>query len=500
MGQARLLGVRSPRKAPCSVPVTLSVPVGTLLTIPAYSQFTVGGVLCFNRTVITFDAANSTVATQLYEGTVSSYSLRSDGSAYQLFVSQEANYAVSDQDVVVTVNSNVIPVLDRPLWLYPDQDGVEDTTTPTGQLQLLFGDGTYGTQPANTALITVIYAVTQGAEGENAGLSGQQVTANGINAVTGTATGGLAGGTDQRDTNYFRQLSPQLFAAKDTATTQEEMSAVAATYPGVLDAQVIGQRTLAPGDVRYMNLVAVSLLTEAPFSAYDWDQFVAWFAKRSTYPVRCFRRDPLGIGTVVNADVYCKNVATDLDAVQASAMTAIQKLFAPRTGIINTSLYLSDIINAIKTSDSTIEFLNLNTPTGPIISQVEAPVITLTPTLGSGGLSAGQYSYAVTVVTAQGESLATNFTSVILTASGEILLSWTGNQSIAVQGFNVYGRTPQGNGLLASLPPTASSWLDDGSATVGPIPPVLNTAGFFYPALTSVVLNMFYTSRLLSTK
>lgn len=499
MGQARLLGVRSPRKTPCGIPVTLVNQDNTALVIPAYTQFTVGGTLVFNREVITFTTLISSVNVTLYEGTVESFSLRSDGSKYQIFVSQETGYQVSDLDVVVTDNSTPVPVAQRPIWLYNGQAAVEDTTTPTGQLQLMFGDGTYGTQPAVNDVVTIVYAVTQGAEGENAGLSGQTVTCSAYSYITGTATGGLTGGTDQRDTTYFRQLSPQLFAAKTTATTQEEMSAVAASYPGVLDAQVLGQRSLAPGDVRYMNLVAVSLLTEAPFSAYDWDQFVAWFRKRCTYPVVPFRQDPQALTTAIVADVYCQGIATDLSSVQQEAMTKVQALFAPRTGIINSNLYLSDIINTIKTSDPTIEYLNLYTPSAPVVSQVEAPVVTLTPQVGDGTLAAGQYTYGVTVVTSQGESLATNFTSVNLNATGAVQLQWTANQSLAVLGYNIYGRTPVGLGLLASVGPNVNSWLDTGTASVGANPPALNTSGFYYPAVSTITLNMYYTNRLLST-
>lgn len=499
MGQARLLGVRSPRKTPCGITVSLTNADNTALTIPAYTQFTVGGTLVFNRQVVTFTPASPTVTVTLYEGTVESFSLRSDGSEYQIFVSQETGYQVSDLDVVVTDNSSPVPVVQRPLWLYNGEPAVEDTTTATGQLQLMFGNSTFGTQPGVNDLVTIVYAVTKGAEGENAGLSGQTVTCSAYSYVTGTATSGLTGGTDQRSTTYFRQLSPQLFAAKTTATTQEEMSAVAATYPGVLDAQVIGQRSLAPGDVRYMNLVAVSLLTEVPMSAYDWDQFVAWFRKRTTYPVVPFRQDPQPLTTAIVADVYCQGIATDLTAVQQECIKNLQALFAPRTGIINSNIYLSDIINTIKTSDSTIEFLNLSVPTAPVVSQIEAPILNLVTNVGGGTLAAGQYTYGVTVITSQGESLATNFKSAYLSDTGSITVNWSSNQSLAVLGYNVYGRTPVGIGLLATLGPSATSWVDTGADQPAGNPPALNQSGFYYPEVSSITLNMFYTSRLLAT-
>lgn len=498
MGQAQLLGVRSPRKTPCSITVNLTNTSGGNLTIPAYSQMTVGGTLVFNRNALTFTAATPTLTgVTLYEGTLSTFTLRSDGTQYQQFVSQDSNYTVSDSDVTVAVNNIEVSVEQRPLWLYADVNAVEDTTTPTGQLQLMFGDGTFGIQPGAGDTVSIGYAVTQGAAGVNSSLSGQAVTVAGISFVTGVATSGLAGGTDQRNTTYFRQLSPQLFAAHDTATTKNEMSAVAASYAGAIDAQVIGQRQLAPSDNRYMNLVAVSILANPPFTAFQWDQFVSWFATRSTYPVRPFRMDPKPLNTAIVADVYCQGTAADLTVVESEINTAIQTLFALRTGIINTNIFLSDIISTILGADASIEYTNLQQPTQPIVSQVEPPVLSFTADIGGGTLPAGQYSYGVTVVTPQGESLAQNFASVSLSATGGVTINWTPNQSTAVLGFNVYGRTPVGMGLIASLPATAFSYTDTGAVTPTQKPPAINQTGFYYPALTTVTLNLYYTSRLL---
>lgn len=497
MGQARLLGVRAPRKTPCSITATLSVPAGTVLTVPAYTQMTVSGTLVFNRQAIVFTATQNSQTVTLYEGTVTSFTLRSDGSQYQQFVSQDTNYSVSDSDVVVAVNNVQVQVVQRPLWLYKATAAVEDSTTPTGQLQLLFGDGTYGSQPQTGDTVVITYVTTSGAGGANASLNAQNVTVNGISQVTGTTTSGLAGGTDQRPVSYFRQLSPQLFASHDSATRKEEMSAVAASYSGVVDAQVLGQRDIAPADNRYMNLLAVSLLTQSPFSAYDWDQFTKWFYQRINYPARAYRVDPQAILANVSADVYCQGTASDLNAVKANIIAALTKLFAPRAGIINTNIYISDIINTISGADSTIEYVNLVTPTGPIVSQIVPPTLTLAPVTGSGSLTPGQYSYGVTVVTTQGESLASNFASVIVQSSGSVQISWPASSSSSVIGYNVYGRSPINSGLLASLPASQLTYTDNGSATPTQAPPTISTSGLFYPSLGTMDIRMWYTSRLL---
>lgn len=499
MGQARLLGVRAPRRTPASLTCTLSVPPGTIRTIPAYSQMTVAGTLVFNRQAIVFDGSTTSLSdVVLYEGTITSFTLRSDGSQYQLFVSKDSNYSVSDLDVQVFINNVAVQVVQRPLWLYKDTPAVEDSTTPTGQLQLMFGDGTYGIQPSTGNAVVITYATTAGASGDNASLNGQNVTVNGISDVTGVTTSGLSGGTDQRPVGYFRQLSPQLFSAHDSATRKEEMSAVASSYPGVVDAQVLGQRDIAPADNRFMNLLAVSLLTTTgTMSAYEWDQFTKWFYQRINYPARAFRSDPQPILANIKADVYCQGTASDLNAVKADVVTALQSLFAARAGIINTNIYISDIINEITDSNSAIEYVDLITPQLPIISQIAPPTIALTPVPGVGVLPAGQYSYAVTVVTTQGESLASNFGSVYTTAAGGVQINWNPNTSTSLLGYKVYGRTAINSGLIASVGPGVTSFVDDGSIIPQQAAPVVSTAGLYYPKLGTLEINMFYTNRLL---
>ncbi len=114
-------------------------------------------------------------------------------------------------------------------------------------------------------------------------------------------------------------------------------------------------------------------------------------------------------------------------------------------------------------------------------TQISAPAA---PALqgASGTLTAGTYSYAVTALNAQGETVASTQSSYTLTASGGIDVSW--NAVAGATSYNVYGRSGT-LGLLYST--TATNFLDSGPATPGVAAPTVNGTGTLqYPCIISL--------------
>lgn len=487
LAQAILLGVRLSRKRPCSVEVTLSkVPSGTL-TLPAFTQFSSTNGSLFNREAITL-VDQTPVNVTLYEGVVRTVETNGDGSTYQLFVTRDDAFTVSEDDVKVEMNDVVLPRTLRGLWHLSNQQGYMDSTSPSGQLLLTFGGDGYGTTPQPSDTLRLTYAVTAGAAGSNANAIGDSVTCIDHREVSGFATSGLSGGGNEKGPTFYRKVGPQLFAAGDGATTKDQYSAVVASYPGVVDAIVLGQRDVAPADVRWMNMVQVSALTETTWDGPAWDAFVEWFSQRSIFPVRLYRRDPQPVVVNISAKVHCQGRA-DLNLVKATVEAQLTKLFTPRPGFIDSNVYLSDIDAAIRGSDSAIEFITIGSPTTDVLVHVAAPKTTLTAVAGT--LPAGQYSYAVTAVTPEGETLATNFKSVVLNSAGGVQITWE-PVPLATQ-YKVYGRTPLSMGQLAVT--SGLTFTDSSLTTPTTGLPLINNGGHWYCKLGTLDIECLYTSR-----
>jgi hypothetical protein len=330
---ARMLGVRIPRRNPAVMSVTLTrVDTSVALTIPAYSVFTCGSVTLFNREALTFALGAATIVGTLMEGEIRTFSLAGQGTNFQMFRSPETGFEVSDQDVQVKVNNNEVPVVQNGIWNYTgSMPAVQDSTTKDGELLLTFGNSLYGYRPVNGVQIDILYAVTKGSGADDSNLATQPVSYSGDPDITGVVNaGGLANGGNALSASTMRAVSPLMFSSQgNKATTRSEFSALPLTYPGVMDALVVGQREVAPTDVRYMNLVRVSLLTSSPMTDAFWSAFSSWYTRRIMYPVRIYRQDPIPMAVSVSLNVYCSSTA-DLPTVKAKVIAAVTELFTPR--------------------------------------------------------------------------------------------------------------------------------------------------------------------------
>lgn len=99
---------------------------------------------------------------------------------------------------------------------------------------------------------------------------------------------------------------------------------------------------------------------------------------------------------------------------------------------------------------------------------VAMSVVTATPTTGTGTLPAAAYWYAVTAVTATGESVQYE-TSATLSATGQIALTWS--SVTGALSYNVYGRSAV-QGLELFIANVGSPGYTDNSTVITPIGPM----------------------------
>lgn len=554
-GITRTLGVRLGRKTPGNVTVDLVRPASTeSFIIPKFTQFSSKNTQLFNRQAIVFAANDTTQTAVLYEGAVTvTDPLSSPGGDFQSFLSPELSFSVSDLDVICTINNIEIPVVVDNLWSYPSESAVQDRTTSTGGLQLMFGNALFGTTPITGDSVTVTYAVTKGIEGNNSGFSGTKVNCDTYSTITGVASSSISNGANQISTTAYRKISPLLFAANNRCITRKDYESIVLTYNSVLDCQILGQAFLSPTNLTYMNLVRVSLLTISTWSTAEWDAFVAWLQTKSMYSTRFYRQDPTARIVDVSATITCRN-NVDLVACKNAVSSALSDFFSSRIGSIGRDIYKSDIYELIKNSFLGIDYIQLTSPSSDIIGELIPPDFELIPTHGetratNTAYSVGKfiepatpdghvYKCVVAGTSSAGAFVPSGLTGVETidgtvtwkeygaTSAGTIPIGLYDYQTVGVgalgvtlgsvtqhigldvicgvrikfnsvpygtTGYKVYGRT--GTIQLIATTGIVAEYIDTGSITPTGALPQFDTSGVHYPSLGSLTLNVGYTNR-----
>lgn len=493
--RARHLGVRLNRKNPAHCTVDLvRTATGLPLAIPAYSTFISNGAALFNRTAIVFTYLETTKTVVLYEGECHVLYALGTSADFQTFVGSETAFAVSDTDVKVLVDGINIPVVTDGFWRYSGTSAVRDQTTADGRLELLFGNAYFGTKLLSNIPVEITYATTLGNSGNDVTFTGTDVRWSEDADVHGLATTGISGGSDESDTEVYRLISPTLFASGDRAVNKSEYKATALNYPGVIDAQTLGQQDLSPTRLSYMNLVRVALLTDSVWDDADWLAFVDWYIGLAMYSTRYYRETVRPVNYSIVAEIFFDSSA-DVTQGLADATTAAEAFVADKVGSIGRSVYKSEIYDMIKLSHPDIKYLKLALPLTDIVTKPAVPVITLAETTGGSYAASALAEYQVTVIrtydpgtgTITGESLPVSFTySVGLTGSRNIVLSWP--QLLGVDGIRLYKKVGADFQRMANLDASYTQFVDNGTAntTAGLYPAELDTTGVWYPVCTAI--------------
>lgn len=490
---ANYAGVRINRRSPASL--TFNMVAGTSRTIPPYTQFVGAGTYWFNRTPLSLSTTPSAVT--LHQGQIVQKQMFGLGTDFQAFVSDESNFSVSDTDVVLTINSVSIPVIREGLWTCPSLPGVQQFTLPDGKMIVLFGNALYGSKPGTNDICSLKYVVTAGQDANNIAAISKQITMDGVGSVRGTPTSNPANGAPQSDFLVYKNITPALFGAFDSAVTAQQYKKYPLLYPGVIDARVLAQREINPKALNFMNTMKVCLLTSQVWGDPEWNAFEDWFNRGTMYSTRIIREDPTPVNIAVTAKISCKNYA-DLNDVKIKVESALNKLFAKRQGSIGLDLYKSDILAAMRAADSNIEFIEMSSPGVDVILSslsVGTPSLAFVP---GGTLPPGTYDYAVGLVSTLGGTVApAKWRTITTTQTGSIQITWPMAANPAL--YQIFGRVTGGAmGLITSVAAAGTalqSYTDTGSVTPTGSVPFQSTIASYYPNLVAKNLTLAYTMR-----
>lgn len=495
----QMLGIRLTRKAPVEVTADISIPAGELL-IAAYSQFSGAGSYWYTPEAVVVTSTPQSIT--LRQGLVKALSLPGTGTDYQAFVTQERGYLVADQDVLVYINGDQVPVLTTGLWEAKQTPGVQDITLPDGRLGLVFGTDVFGSKPGTSDVVNIFYAVTSGTDAASLVTNGEKITYSLDTTVDLVCTSSPTGGGDEKAATVYKSVSSPLFGTFGSGITKRQYVGTILEYPGVVDALTYAQRESNPKALVWMNLFRVVALTETLWSASQIATFLEWLNTRTMYSGRFFFESPVAYDLTLNINVFCSNVAA-LSQVQVNVRNALLAHFQEAAGVLGRDVYRSDIIDVALAADSSIDYVVLNAPSSDLLLSRR---VVNTPTYqvlaGGGSLAIGSYDYAVSYISSFGAGgiiAPSEWVSVYNNAgSGRIKLDWTAVPNVSQ--YLVWGRTAAGTlGVIATLSSATLTWTDDGS--VSPVPPLLaiDTQPIYYARLPtgSLTVTAAYSSRTL---
>ena len=504
---ARSLGVRLQRKSPGGCTVNLTIPAGatTVFTVPAYTQFSASGKKLFNRAAFVFPVGVTSLSVPLYEGLVQNVQFYGTGNPGQIYTINVPGFTISDRDVSMTADNVPVIVVTDSLWHYPNPTGintaatrvVQDRTLPTGELELLFGNTLFGYNPPNASTIILQYVVTNGALGNDLAFLGQRVTMDTNNTVTGLATSILNNGANEPEAEVYRN-SPLLYASYGRAVSINDYETLSLQYENVVDARFFGQQLIAPNVKEFMNVVYVYLLQSdnTQMDAGEFTNFKAWLQPRAI-PLEYVRKLAVAIPIDISANISIRNTG-DPETVKSNVQKSVEALFKPTDGFLGRNLYLSDVYDAIKDADPSIDFLQLLSPTSTAICRIEPPkLVTLAGVSVTGlGLTEGTtYTYAVSALNSQGETFASQLAQIVLPVGmNGVALQW--DAVPGATGYAVYGNIDTDMRKLGpTLGPGVTSFTDDATFTPGTPINLVNTSGLYYVTLNSTLFNISYTTR-----
>jgi hypothetical protein len=492
---ASMQGLRIRRKQPAAMEVEITV--AAPITVPAYSQFAGGGTFFYNRTALAMNVGTHSVT--LYQGRVIDFQINGLGTDFQLFMSQERQFQVSNNDVSVFINTIPIARTEDGLWKLKGIPGFRDRTLPDGRLVIEFGNGTYGARPSQTDIVRILYTITSGASANNLNLTNKKFALDANPGVVAIAQGNPANGVDEQSATIYKNVAAATFGNFGSAVTKEQYQATAASYPGVVDAVVLAQRDINPQALQWMNVMRVTLLTTTPWSAGQSQAYINWLQSKTMYSGKFVMDNPLGISTDVSAMIYCFNWANATQA-QADAIAAVQALFAPEAGYLGRDIELADIYNAILDSNKGIDYVDIFSPTTNLkVSNVAIDAPAATQVTAASALLAATYRYAVGVVTSYGEIAPKNWTEITLPFADiyRVKLDWAAYPNALH--YNVYGYRPQaavGQQYRRLGQSLTNTYTDAGNVPVVYTPvPAFSTMPIRYNVLGGIAISVKYTNR-----
>lgn len=363
------------RKKCAKVTIDLTNGNSTSTAIAKYSQFNIAGYDYFNRESINV-AANTTVSVTLWQGTITSETRSTTGIINEKFyIGSAANaFTISDDDLYCIVNGSE-EYTKTTDGLYESGPGglplFYENSLPTGEVEIIMGDGLYGKLPVNNSSLSFVYANTLGKSGNGVVTIGNAVTFTTIPNISGVTTTASSDGDDQKDPEYYRLHGAYLRSAKvrGGGVTKQQYKAIALGYPNVIDCNLLGQAETFPGDKAYMNVVTAIVLADPLFDSGQFDDFVTYMQSKTIDGLQFIQLDPTPVESDITVTLYCTSKA-DPNAVQVTVETALIALKTLKLGSLGFSFYLSDIEKVIRDAiddPSLLDYFILTTPNADLI-------------------------------------------------------------------------------------------------------------------------------------
>lgn len=348
----RMLGERPQRRQPSRTTAQLTRDEAiTILTIPAYTSFTIGESKFFNRDTIIFNIETFTVTAQLFEGVVQVENITSDGEPFQKYSVGDGEGNASDIDVAVTVDGVLwLRSIDGPQQFGREEEVYDENTAQNGDIILQFGNGDYGKIPPVSADIQVQWVKTTG-KGADVPASGLTIRIDnlptGVNSFTGITITNVEAGADAITTATYKKIAANLFAGQGRAVRRSDYKSKAVLFPGVYDALFQGQAELAPGRRSMMNVIGYTLLTDSNWTLDNFRNFENKFKQDwGIYQCEFLRIPPIPRIQNVKATVFC-NPDADLQQVYDALMVNLKALYKPRIDYLGRSIFESDISDVL---------------------------------------------------------------------------------------------------------------------------------------------------------
>ena len=498
---AEMQGVRLTRKSPANVAVTLTSTIG--ITIPAYSIFQGSGAYFFNRTAFFLAASTPTIVT-LYEGQVQFYSMSGLGIDNAMFASTETGFVVSDVDVTVQINSTQMLRTTGGIWTLAGQIGFCDATLPTGQVLIKFGTVAFGGQPLTTDNLVITYVTTLGSDGNSLNTNGMNLTCPLYGSVTGVFNANPSSGADETPALSYKNLAASTFGVFNSAITRQQHITTALSYPGVVDVVTFAQREVNVNAVTWMNLVKVVLLTSSFWDTPAQSAFLTYMQNECAYPEYFFLDNPSPVVVNVSVTLYCFNWANST-TVQANVSNAIVALLAPKAGILNWDMHMTDLNSAIMNADPGIDYATITSPTQDVIvSNKPFLAPTIDPVLISGTLVTNTTYYYSIGLTLSSGVIVPGPPGWVTTGSSPtgVTVEWPAFTGGGLVNYLLYRSdgTSTNPLLLATVSPTAYPYYNDTNAVTpsgSPLPQ--NTTPVEYIQLGTLTLTSLYSNRNLRT-
>ena len=379
----RMLGINISRKksAGCVVEVTNSS--NQTIFITPYSEFTIGSLPFFNREQYVIPP-NSTISTvNIYQGKVveKEFPLHSYPSlALREFFLGESDFIVTSDDLLVYTkndNTGVITIWERTDKAIFEHTGIDavyfESTTRNGDVSMLFGDGDFGRILTKEETLHVRYIQSIGADG-NLGLPGKQVKATSFPDIEGVTVTHIGGGADEKSALYYKLFAPNMFRTKRRVISGSDFRATIMSYPGIADVSIMGQRDVAPDDLRWMNMLRICVLPEEedtfgganpnPTSA-QWTQFVDWISEKMHNAYSIQKWNPEKVYIQVRAKIALFPTVSEND-IKLLATEKVLELFKKKPGMLGRRLSQSDIVDALRGIEG-VDYVELKSPVEDIL-------------------------------------------------------------------------------------------------------------------------------------